>query len=60
MKLSEFRKLVREEIKAVIEMTTAEKAAEVKAKQAGIEAKKIALKAAEDELKKVQATPTSK
>lgn len=54
MKLSELRKLVREEIKAVYELTQAEKAANVKASQADIEAKTIALKSAQEKLKKVQ------
>jgi hypothetical protein len=55
MKLSEFRKIIREEIKAVLELTQAEKAANIKAAAADIEAKKIALKGAEDKLKKTSA-----
>ncbi len=57
MKLSELRRIVREEIKAVYELTQPEKAAKIKAKQAEIEANKIALKHTQDELNKLNATP---
>ncbi len=57
MKLSELRKIVREEIKAVYELTQAEKAAKIKAKRAEIDANKIALKHTQDELTKLNATP---
>jgi hypothetical protein len=54
MKLSELRRIVREEIKAVYELTQQEKAANIKASQADILAKTIALKGAQDKLKKTQ------
>lgn len=57
MKRSDLIKMIREEVKAVLELTQAEKSANVKAAAAEIEAKKIALKGAEDKLKKVSATP---
>lgn len=57
MKRSELVKMIREEVKAVLELTQAEKAANVKAATADIEAKKIALKGAQDKLTKVSATP---
>lgn len=57
MKRSDLVKMIREEIKAVLELTQPEKAAKVKAKQAEIEANKIALKHTQDELNKLNATP---
>lgn len=57
MKLSELRRIVREEIKAVYELTQQEKAANIKASQADILAKNIALKGAQDKLKKTQSQP---
>jgi hypothetical protein len=57
MKKSELIRIIREEIKAVYELTQAEKAANVKAAQADIEAKKIALKGAQDKLNRTNATP---
>lgn len=57
MKRSDLVKMIREEIKAVVELTQNEKTANIKAKQADIEAKKIALKHSQDELNKVSATP---
>ncbi len=57
MKRSDLVKMIREEVKAVLELTQAEKSANIKAAAAEIEAKKIALKGAEDKLKKVSATP---
>ena len=57
MKISEFRKMIREEVKAVLELTQAEKAANMKAAAADIEAKKIALKGAQDRLNKANAVP---
>ncbi len=57
MKRSELVRVIREEVKAVWELTQAEKAANIKAGTADIEAKKIALKGAQDKLKKTNATP---
>ena len=57
MKRSELVKMIREEVKAVMELTQAEKASRVKAKQAEIEANKIALKHTQDELNKISKTP---
>ena len=57
MKLSELRRIVREEIKAVHELTQQEKAANIKASQADILAKNIALKGAQDKLQKTQSQP---
>lgn len=57
MKKSELISIIREEIKAVMEITQAEKAANIKAATADVQAKKIALKGAEDKLKKTSATP---
>lgn len=45
-----------QEEEEISELTAQEKAANLKAKQADIEAKKIALKHSEDELKKAQAS----
>ncbi len=47
--------IIREEVKAVLELTQAEKAANIKAATADIEAKKIALKNAQDKLGKTSA-----
>jgi hypothetical protein len=55
MKKSDLIRIVREEIKAILELTQAEKAANTKAAQADIEAKKIALKNAQDKLNKTKA-----
>lgn len=55
MKRSDLVRIIREEIKAVLELTQAEKAANTKAAQADIEAKKIALKNAQDKLNKTKA-----
>jgi hypothetical protein len=52
MKLSELKRMIREEL---LELTQAEKAANVKAAQADIEAKKLALKGAQDKLTKTNA-----
>jgi len=60
MKLTELRNLIRKEIKAVLELTQAEKAANIKAANADIEAKKLALKGAQDKLKQASATPVDK
>lgn len=57
MKKSELVNIIREELKAIQELTAQEKAANVKAAQADIEAKKIALKGAQDKLNKTSATP---
>ena len=57
MKKSELVKMIREELKAVLELTQAEKAANIKAAAADIEAKKIALKGAQDKLNKTSAVP---
>ncbi len=57
MKRSELVKMIREEVKAILELTQAEKAANMKAAAADIEAKKIALKGAQDRLNKANATP---
>lgn len=57
MKKSQLVNIIREELKAVLELTAAEKAANVKAAQADIEAKKIALKGAQDKLTKTSAAP---
>lgn len=55
MKRSDLVRIIREEIKAILELTQAEKAANTKAAQADIEAKKIALKNAQDKLNKTKA-----
>ena len=52
MKLSELKRIIREEI---LELTQAEKAANIKAATADIEAKKLALKGAQDRLTKTSA-----
>lgn len=57
MKKSDLVNIIREELKAIQELTAQEKAANVKAAQADIEAKKIALKGAQDKLSKTSATP---
>ena len=57
MKRSDLVKIIREEIKAMLELTQAEKSANVKAASADIEAKKIALKGAQDKLTKTNAAP---
>ena len=58
MKKSELVRIIREELKAVMsELTQAEKSANIKAAAADIEAKKIALKNAQDKLNKTNATP---
>jgi hypothetical protein len=57
VKKSQLVNIIREELKAVLELTAAEKAANVKAAQADIEAKKIALKGAQDKLTKTSAAP---
>lgn len=55
MKRSDLLSIIREEVKAVLELTQAEKAANIKAAAADIEAKKIALKNAQDKLSKTSA-----
>ena len=57
MKKSDLVNIIREELKDIQELTAQEKAANVKAAQADIEAKKIALKGAQDKLSKTSATP---
>lgn len=57
MKRSDLIRIIREELKQVMELTQAEKAANIKAATADIEAKKIALKGAQDKLNKTNATP---
>ncbi len=57
MKKSELVKMIREELKAVLELTQAEKSANIKAAAADIDAKKIALKGAQDKLNKNNAMP---
>ena len=57
MKKSQLVNIIREELKAVLELTAQEKAANVKAAQADIEAKQIALKGAQDKLNKTNAAP---
>ena len=57
MKKSQLVNIIREELKSIMELTAQEKAANVKAAQADIEAKKIALKGAQDKLNKTSATP---
>jgi hypothetical protein len=57
MKKSDLIKIIREEVKAVFELTQAEKAANIKAAAADIEAKKIALKGAQEKLNRANATP---
>ena len=58
MKKSELVRIIREELKAVMsELTQAEKSANIKAATADIEAKKLALKGAQDRLNKTNATP---
>lgn len=57
MKKSELVKMIREELKAVLELTQAEKSANIKAASADIEAKKIALKGSQDKLNKTSAMP---
>ena len=57
MKRSELVKMISEEVKAILELTQAEKAANMKAAAADIEAKKIALKGAQDRLNKANAVP---
>lgn len=57
MKKSELVKMIREEVKAMLELTQAEKSANIKAGAADIEAKKIALKGAQDKLNKINAAP---
>ena len=57
MKKSELVKMIREEVKAVLELTQAEKTARITAKKAEVEANKIATKHTQDELNKLNATP---
>jgi len=57
MKKSELVKMISEELKAVLELTQAEKSANIKAAAADIDAKKIALKGAQDKLNKTSAVP---
>lgn len=57
MRKSDIVRIIREEVKAVLELTQAEKAANIKAAAADIEAKKLALKGAQDRLQKTSATP---
>ena len=57
MKKSQLVNIIREELKSIMELTAQEKAANVKAAQAEIEAKKIALKGAQDKLNKTSAAP---
>jgi hypothetical protein len=57
MKKSQLVNIIREELKSIMELTAQEKAANVKAAQADIEAKKIALKGAQDKLSKTSAAP---
>lgn len=57
MKRSDLIRIIREELKQVMELTQAEKAANIKAATADVEAKKIALKGAQDKLNKTNATP---
>lgn len=57
MRKSDIVRIIREEVKAVLELTQAEKAANIKAATADIEAKKLALKGAQDRLQKTSATP---
>jgi hypothetical protein len=57
MRRSDLVKIIREEVKAMLELTQAEKSANVKAATADIEAKKIALKGAQDKLTKTNAAP---
>jgi hypothetical protein len=57
VKKSELVKMIREELKAVLELTQAEKSANIKAAAADIDAKKIALKGAQDKLNKNNAMP---
>ena len=57
MKKSQLVNIIREELKAILELTAQEKAANVKAAQADVEAKKIALKGAQDKLTKQSAAP---
>jgi hypothetical protein len=57
MKKSELVKMIREEVKAVLELTQAEKTARIKAKKAEMDANKIAAKHTQDELNKLNATP---
>jgi hypothetical protein len=57
VKKSQLVNIIREELKAVLELTAQEKAANVKAAQADIEAKQIALKGAQDKLNKTNAAP---
>ena len=56
MKRSDLIRIIREEVSTVVnELSQAEKAANIKSKMADVEAKKVALKHAQDELKKIQA-----
>ena len=57
MRKSDIVRIIREEVKAVLELTQPEKAANIKAAAADIEAKKLALKGAQDRLQKTSATP---
>jgi hypothetical protein len=57
MKKSQLVNIIREELKSIMELTAQEKAANIKAAQADIEAKKIALKGAQDKLSKTSAAP---
>lgn len=57
MKKSDLIRIIREELKAITELTQAEKNANVVAADADIKAKTLALKAAQDKAKKTKATP---
>jgi uncharacterized phage infection (PIP) family protein YhgE len=57
-KLKEIKNLIRREISLCLqELTQAEKDATIKAAQADVDAKKLALKNAQDRLTKISATP---
>lgn len=55
MKKSDLIRIIREELKVITELTQAEKDANIKAANADIEAKKLALKGAQDKLNKIKA-----
>tara|TARA_R110000868_G_scaffold185763_1_gene427787 strand:- start:565 stop:750 length:186 start_codon:yes stop_codon:yes gene_type:complete len=57
MKKSDLVRIIREELKAITELTQAEKSANIKAVDADIEAKKLALKGAQDKATKTKAAP---
>ena len=56
MKKSDLIRIIREELQAIKELTQAEKDANIKAANADIEAKKLALKGAQDKANKAKAT----